>query len=97
MPHEFIRPNWHVILIHYPLGLLVVGILIELFAFLWRRSGFRACRLFCLGAARRVDLPKRPDPAEEQRRVNLGETVSLGAVQVVAVVSYCDDQSCICE
>ena len=36
-------------------------------------------------------------PAEEQRRVNLGETVSLGAVQLVAVVSYCDDQSCICE
>jgi hypothetical protein len=36
-------------------------------------------------------------PAEEQRRVSLGETVSLGAVQLVVSVAYCDDQSCICE
>jgi uncharacterized membrane protein len=39
---EFIKPNWHVILIHYPLALLIVGVLIELFSFMWRRSGFRA-------------------------------------------------------
>jgi uncharacterized membrane protein len=38
---QFINPNFHVILIHYPLALLGVGILIELFAFLWRRSTFR--------------------------------------------------------
>lgn len=36
-------------------------------------------------------------PAAEQRRVNLGETISLGAVEVVVAVSYCDRQSCICE
>jgi hypothetical protein len=36
-------------------------------------------------------------PAAEQRRVNLGDTVSLGAVELVVVVSYCEDQSCICE
>jgi len=43
VPKEFINPNLHVILIHYPLGLLVVGTLIEFFAFLgWRRSAFRA-------------------------------------------------------
>src|SRR5687767_14569856 len=42
VPKEFINPNLHVILIHYPLGLLVVGTLIELFSFLgWRRSAFR--------------------------------------------------------
>ncbi len=42
MAEQFISPNWHVILIHYPLGLLAVGILIEFFSFLgWRRSGFR--------------------------------------------------------
>src|SRR5688572_6726258 len=40
---EFINPNLHVILIHYPLGLLVVGTLIEFFSFLgWRKSAFRA-------------------------------------------------------
>jgi uncharacterized membrane protein len=42
VPKEFINPNLHVVLIHYPLGLIVVGTLIELFSFLgWRRSGFR--------------------------------------------------------
>lgn len=41
MANEFINPNWHVILIHYPLGLVVAGFLIELFSFMWRRSGFR--------------------------------------------------------
>jgi uncharacterized membrane protein len=42
MTHEFISPNLHVVMIHYPLGLLIVGTLIELFSFLWSRSGFRA-------------------------------------------------------
>ena len=43
MPKEFINPNLHVILIHYPLGLLTVGLLIEIFSFLgWRRSTFRS-------------------------------------------------------
>src|SRR5207248_1120229 len=42
VPHHVISPNLHVILIHYPLGLIIAGILIELFSFLWRRSGFRA-------------------------------------------------------
>lgn len=36
-------------------------------------------------------------PAAEQRRVNVGDTVSLGAVELVVVVSDCGDQSCICE
>ena len=38
---EFINPNWHVILIHYPLGVFVLGMLIELFSFLYRRSTLR--------------------------------------------------------
>ena len=36
-------------------------------------------------------------PAAEQRRVNVGDTISLGAVELVVVVAYCADQSCICE
>lgn len=42
MSTEFIAPNWHVVLIHYPVALLTLGVLIELFSFFWRRSGFRA-------------------------------------------------------
>jgi uncharacterized membrane protein len=39
---KFIIPNFHVILIHFPLALLGAGVAIELFSFLWRRSSFRA-------------------------------------------------------
>ena len=39
---KLVTPNWHVIFIHYPLALLTLGTLIELFSFMWRTSGFRA-------------------------------------------------------
>lgn len=39
---EFVNPNLHVALVHYPLALLVGGVLIELFSFMWRRHAFRA-------------------------------------------------------
>jgi len=35
-------------------------------------------------------------PAAEQRRVIVGDTVSLGAVEIVVVVTSCGDQRCIC-
>jgi uncharacterized membrane protein len=38
---KFIIPNFHVILIHFPIALLGVGVFIELFSFLWRHSSFR--------------------------------------------------------
>ncbi|MDP9174550.1 MAG: hypothetical protein M3O30_11880 [Planctomycetota bacterium] len=38
---RFIIPNFHVILIHFPLAFLGFGLLIEIFSFLWRRSSFR--------------------------------------------------------
>ncbi|MGE5610034.1 MAG: DUF2231 domain-containing protein [Bacillota bacterium] len=38
---ELISPNWHVILIHYPLALLTVGVVIEILSFLWKRSTVR--------------------------------------------------------
>jgi uncharacterized membrane protein len=38
---KFIVPNFHVILIHFPMGLLTIGVTIELFSFLWRRNSFR--------------------------------------------------------
>jgi hypothetical protein len=36
-------------------------------------------------------------PAVEQRRVSPGDTVSLGAVELIVNVSYCPDQPCICQ
>jgi uncharacterized membrane protein len=41
MPNELITPNLHAALIHYPLGILTAGIVIEFFSFLYRRSTFR--------------------------------------------------------
>ena len=38
---KFIIPNFHVILIHFPLAMLGAGVAIELFSFFWRRSSFR--------------------------------------------------------
>ena len=35
-------------------------------------------------------------PAPEERQVILGDTVSLGAVELVVSVSYCTQQPCIC-
>jgi hypothetical protein len=35
-------------------------------------------------------------PAPERRQVILGNTVSLGAVEVIVQVSYCGQQPCIC-
>lgn len=42
MSNQFISPNWHPLLIHYPIAFLTAGILIELFSFLWPRGFFRA-------------------------------------------------------
>ncbi len=39
MGKEFINPNWHVILIHYPLGVFVLGMMLEVLCLLFRRHG----------------------------------------------------------
>jgi len=49
---RFINPNYHVILIHFPLALLGLGLLIELLSPLWRDSSIRtaAAWMVLLGA-----------------------------------------------
>jgi uncharacterized membrane protein len=37
----FLLPNFHAIIIHFPIAMLGIGVAIELFSFLWRRSSFR--------------------------------------------------------
>jgi uncharacterized membrane protein len=41
LTNELINPNWHVILIHFPLGVFLLGVLFECFSFLYRRSPVR--------------------------------------------------------
>lgn len=38
---EFLSPNWHPILNHFPLGLLSIGVLLELLSLFIRRGGMR--------------------------------------------------------
>jgi uncharacterized membrane protein len=38
---KFILPNFHAIIIHFPIAMLGIGVAIELFSFIWRRSSFR--------------------------------------------------------
>ena len=48
MSKEFINPNWHVLLIHLPLGLFVTGMVIELLSFMYRRSVARTAGRFMI-------------------------------------------------
>lgn len=41
LPRHVISPNIHVILVHFPLGIFVFGLFLEVFGFLWRRSTVR--------------------------------------------------------
>ncbi len=41
MTNEFIHPNWHVIVLHFPIALLTTGIIIEWLGLIGTREGFR--------------------------------------------------------
>jgi uncharacterized membrane protein len=41
VPHELVHPNWHVVLIHYPLALLSAGLAIELVTLVFRVGTLR--------------------------------------------------------
>jgi len=57
VPLRFINPNFHVILIHYPLGVFVLGVFIELFGFLWSRSGVRTAARWMIGIGALLSIP----------------------------------------
>ncbi len=42
MPTQLVNPNLHVVMVHFPIAVLVVGAAIEVLSFVWRGSGFRA-------------------------------------------------------
>lgn len=48
----FISPNWHVVLIHFPIALVSIGLVVELLSLLWPRETFRAagCWMILFGA-----------------------------------------------
>ncbi len=42
MSPQFIHPNWHVLLIHYPIALLTLGLIVEICTLIYRRGTLRA-------------------------------------------------------
>lgn len=72
---ELVTPNWHVILIHYPLGLLSVGIIIEILGFLWKRSSARTAGrwMILLGALALIPAATSGMYAYRQALVKAGE------------------------
>ena len=38
---EFIAPNWHVVFIHFPLGVFLIGLAAEIISIFWKNAGFR--------------------------------------------------------
>ena len=81
-PKELVNPNLHVVLVHFPLALLLAGLAIEVFSFMYRRSSFRAAGrcMILLGALASVptalsgayafaDVARRTMPAVEQREL----------------------------
>jgi uncharacterized membrane protein len=55
---EYITPNWHAIVVHAPLGLLSVGIIMELLCLLlWRRSAARLAARWMIGIGAVTAVP----------------------------------------
>jgi uncharacterized membrane protein len=87
---EFLNPNWHVALLHYPLGLLLAGVLIELFSFMWRRHAFRAAGrwMILLGALSGIPASTAGIYAlADVSRIGLSESEAAGQWKDVAAVS----------
>src|SRR5437764_721251 len=89
MHDEFIHPNWHVILIHFPLGLLGVGVVIELLSFLWRRSGFRIAGHWMILIGALACLPSATSGIYAFHDVvtyhtNLGDDASWGDIKIAS-------------
>ena len=57
MPIEFINPNWHVILIHYPIGLLTIGLVVEIISCFKPKGGFRAAGRWMIAIGALLALP----------------------------------------
>jgi uncharacterized membrane protein len=57
MPLRFVNPNYHVILIHYPLGVFALGVFLELFSLLWRKSSVRAAAAWMILLGAFLSLP----------------------------------------
>lgn len=45
---RIIQPNLHVLFVHFPIALLMMGLLIEIFSFWWRQSGARIAGLWMI-------------------------------------------------
>jgi uncharacterized membrane protein len=57
VPLRFVNPNYHVILVHYPLGVFVLGVFLELFSLLWRKGSIRVAGVWMILIGAILSLP----------------------------------------
>ncbi len=90
MGNEFISPNWHVVLLHAPLGLVIVGVLIELLSFISPRGGFRAAGRWMMGIGALLAIPTATLGVYAFRDVVTAGPMAIGAswVQVAAASDW---------
>jgi uncharacterized membrane protein len=54
---HLISPNMHVIMVHFPLGLFVFGLFLEIFSFLWKGSSVRTAGLWMIAFGGLLAVP----------------------------------------
>ena len=57
MVDEFISPNWHPVLMHFPMGLLIAGVVVELLSLVRRGEKFRAAGRWMILLGAMLSLP----------------------------------------
>ncbi len=57
MDGEFVKPNWHIMFMHYPIGLVTVGFFAELLGAIFRLPGLRYSARWMIGIGALLGLP----------------------------------------
>ena len=95
MTNQFISPNWHVVLIHYPIALLSTGIIIELLTWMWPRGLFRAAGRWMILLGALLALPALTAGMYAYRQVILHGSAQPSLLpwhDVIARTSWTRDQ-----
>ncbi len=90
MAKEFVNPNLHVVWVHFPLALLVMGTLVELFSFLYRRHAFRAAGRWMIFLGALAGIPTAMSgiyALADVTRIGLSQEESVGPWREVAARS----------
>jgi uncharacterized membrane protein len=78
MPIEFINPNWHVVLIHYPIALLTMGLVVEIISVFKPKGGFRAAGRWMIAIGAVLAVPTLTSGLYAFRDTVSDDAISMG-------------------